>query len=157
MILVDCNLLIYAHFSSYAEHVKSRDWLDEQFANGTRIGLPWASLLAFLRITTSRRSFPNPQSIQGAWSQVRAWLDQPTAFVPEAERATFEGIRRADGRVATRNYLGIISTVNCSATASIAMGGGPRPSSGPLRSFPQTSHSKPSSCGCSQTGQTVTG
>jgi altronate hydrolase len=43
---------------------------------------------------------------------------KPTQFVPEHERATFEGIRRKDGRVATRNYLGIISTVNCSATAS---------------------------------------
>ena len=43
---------------------------------------------------------------------------KPTAFVPEAERANFEGIVRKDGRVATRNYLGIISTVNCSATAS---------------------------------------
>ena len=31
---------------------------------------------------------------------------------------TFQGYRRADGRVGTRNYLGIISTVNCSATAS---------------------------------------
>jgi len=41
-----------------------------------------------------------------------------TAFVPAAERATFEGIRRADGRVATRNYIGILTTVNCSATAA---------------------------------------
>ena len=30
--------------------------------------------------------------------------------------ATFDGIVRADGRVATRNYIGILSTVNCSAT-----------------------------------------
>ncbi len=29
--------------------------------------------------------------------------------------ATFEGIRRADGRVATRNYVGIVTSVNCSA------------------------------------------
>ncbi|MBV8652878.1 MAG: altronate dehydratase, partial [Alphaproteobacteria bacterium] len=43
---------------------------------------------------------------------------KPTDYVPEAQRATFEGIVRPDGRVATRNYLGIISTVNCSATAS---------------------------------------
>jgi altronate hydrolase len=41
---------------------------------------------------------------------------QPTAFLPEAERATFMGYRRDDGRVATRNYIGIVSTVNCSAT-----------------------------------------
>jgi altronate hydrolase len=43
---------------------------------------------------------------------------KPTAFVPEKERATFEGIVRADGRVATRNYLGVLTTVNCSATAA---------------------------------------
>ena len=36
----------------------------------------------------------------------------------EAEPAIFQGIVRADGRVATRNYIGIISTVNCSASAS---------------------------------------
>ena len=28
--------------------------------------------------------------------------------------ATFEGIRRPDGRVATRNYIGILTSVNCS-------------------------------------------
>ncbi|KAA0679089.1 UxaA family hydrolase [Azospirillum brasilense] len=42
----------------------------------------------------------------------------PTDFVPEAERATFQGIVRPDGRVATRNYIGILTTVNCSATAA---------------------------------------
>ncbi|PXW24736.1 UxaA family hydrolase [Paraburkholderia caballeronis] len=31
---------------------------------------------------------------------------------------TFDGFRRADGRVATRNYIGVISTVNCSATVT---------------------------------------
>ena len=40
----------------------------------------------------------------------------PTAYVDAP--ATFQGILRADGRVATRNYLGILSTVNCSATVA---------------------------------------
>jgi altronate hydrolase len=42
---------------------------------------------------------------------------------PEPARleASFMGIRRADGRVATRNYIGIISSVNCSATAARAI------------------------------------
>lgn len=35
--------------------------------------------------------------------------------------ASFMGIRRADGRVATRNYIGILSSVNCSATAARAI------------------------------------
>jgi altronate hydrolase len=41
---------------------------------------------------------------------------RPTEFV--AEPATFQGIVRPDGRVATRNYIGILSTVNCSATVA---------------------------------------
>lgn len=41
---------------------------------------------------------------------------RPVEPVPEAERARFEGYRRADGRVGTRNYIAVVSTVNCSAT-----------------------------------------
>jgi len=38
---------------------------------------------------------------------------RPTAMANE--QRTFLGIRRADGRVATRNYIGILTSVNCSA------------------------------------------
>ena len=41
---------------------------------------------------------------------------KPTRYVDTP--ATFQGIVRADGRVATRNYIGILSTVNCSATVA---------------------------------------
>jgi altronate hydrolase len=44
---------------------------------------------------------------------------QPTAYVPQP--ATFDGIVRADGRVATRNYIGVLTSVNCSATAARAI------------------------------------
>ncbi len=43
----------------------------------------------------------------------------PTAC--EAAPATFEGIVRDDGRVATRNYIGVLTSVNCSATAARAI------------------------------------
>jgi len=39
----------------------------------------------------------------------------------EAEPASFQGIVRADGRVATRNYIGVLTSVNCSATAARAI------------------------------------
>jgi arabinonate dehydratase len=41
---------------------------------------------------------------------------RPVEMIAEAERATFQGIVRPDGRVGTRNYIGVMSTVNCSAT-----------------------------------------
>jgi altronate hydrolase len=43
------------------------------------------------------------------------------ARLPEAEERSFLGIRRPGGRVATRNYVGILTTVNCSATAARAI------------------------------------
>ena len=43
---------------------------------------------------------------------------RPTAYVPEAERATFQGFRRANGKVGTRNYIGVLTSVNCSATVA---------------------------------------
>ncbi|KKL55725.1 hypothetical protein LCGC14_2252550, partial [marine sediment metagenome] len=41
-----------------------------------------------------------------------------TPILPEAERAQFMGYPRADGRVGTRNYIGLFITVNCSATVA---------------------------------------
>ncbi|WP_433766169.1 UxaA family hydrolase [Pseudomonas putida] len=38
-----------------------------------------------------------------------------------ATEAVFHGIVRADGRVATRNYIGILTSVNCSATVARAV------------------------------------
>src|SRR5882762_6331700 len=43
-------------------------------------------------------------------------LAKPTAYAQP--QATFMGIKRADGRVATRNYVGILTSVNCSATVA---------------------------------------
>ena len=43
---------------------------------------------------------------------------KPTHYVPDPQKATFQGIKRPDGRVATRNYIGILTSVNCSATAA---------------------------------------
>jgi altronate hydrolase len=40
----------------------------------------------------------------------------PTDYIAENERATFQGFVRENGSVATRNYVAVLSTVNCSAT-----------------------------------------
>jgi altronate hydrolase len=41
-----------------------------------------------------------------------------THMIPKAERATFKGIVRPNGRVGTRNYIGVLATVNCSVSVS---------------------------------------
>jgi altronate hydrolase len=47
-----------------------------------------------------------------------AFSSLTTPTVPLDPPATFQGIVRADGRVATRNYIGILTSVNCSATVA---------------------------------------
>ena len=84
MILLDANLLIYAHARTFAQHVAAREWLDAQLNGTTRVGLPWPSLLAFLRIVTNPRLFERPEPMADAWKQVRAWLSSAVAWIPTA-------------------------------------------------------------------------
>jgi altronate hydrolase len=41
---------------------------------------------------------------------------RPTAYVPADQRASFQGFLRDNGKAGTRNFIGVLSTVNCSAT-----------------------------------------
>ena len=82
MILVDANLLIYARTASAPQHEAAHAWLDARLSAPARVGLPWPSLLAFVRVTTNRRVFENPLSLQAAWAQVGHWLDRPCSWVP---------------------------------------------------------------------------
>ena len=43
---------------------------------------------------------------------------KPTPILPLEEQATFQGIMRPDGKVATRNYLGVLATVSCSSSVA---------------------------------------
>jgi toxin-antitoxin system PIN domain toxin len=83
MILLDANLLIYAHVKSFAQHPKAREWLDARLSGTAQVGLPWSSLVGFLRLVTNRRVFAQPESIADAWRQVNAWLDCEAAWIPE--------------------------------------------------------------------------
>jgi altronate hydrolase len=43
---------------------------------------------------------------------------RPVHLLPKASRAIFQGIHRNDGSVGTRNYIAVLSTVNCSASVA---------------------------------------
>ena len=82
MILLDANLLVYAHVESFPQHARAREWLDEQINATARVGLPWPSLLAFVRIISNPRIFDRPASVSAAWRQVESWLATDAVWVP---------------------------------------------------------------------------
>ena len=83
MTLIDANRLIYAHVVSLPQHERAREWLDSQLNGHAPVGLPWSSLLAFLRLVTNPRVFEQPEPIASAWEQVRAWLAGDVVWIPQ--------------------------------------------------------------------------
>lgn len=94
MILVDVNLLVYAKMDVMDHHEATREWLDGRLSGHYGVGLPWSSLLSFVRLVTNRRVFDNPMSIKDAWSQVDEWLALPPVFTPEPALAYQDILRR---------------------------------------------------------------
>ena len=83
MILVDANLLLYASIASFPQHALAEAWLDEQLNGVARVALPWPSVLAFLRVATSRRLLDRPLKVADAWGQVRSWLGCDLVWIPQ--------------------------------------------------------------------------
>jgi uncharacterized protein len=82
VILADANLLIYAKVESFPQHDAARAWLEERLNGHARVGLPWPSLLAFVRLVTNPRVFKNPMQTKEAWQQVQEWLGLPKTWIP---------------------------------------------------------------------------
>jgi toxin-antitoxin system PIN domain toxin len=82
VILIDANLLVYAHVSSLPQHEAARAWLDARLNGAAPVGLPWLSLLSFLRLVSNPRVFEQPEPIQDAWRQVIEWLECSPSWVP---------------------------------------------------------------------------
>lgn len=92
--LLDANILLYAIDEESPFHARAKDWLEGALNGPRRVGLPWMSLTAFLRIATHPRALREPLSPGDAWSFVEEWLDAPAAWIPEAGRPHREILRR---------------------------------------------------------------
>lgn len=83
MILVDVNLLIYATSQKAAQHREALAWYEAQLNGSERVGLPWHSLLGYLRIVTNPRGFTGAISMTTARQQVAEWLDCAPVWIPQ--------------------------------------------------------------------------
>lgn len=84
---------------------------------GQVIGVTTRAVRAGEHVHTHNLAYDDALPRAAAGSSSAGMSVAPTAGTGRGG-ATFEGYRRADGRVGTRNYLGVVSTVNCSATAA---------------------------------------
>lgn len=85
--LLDANILLYARNADDPHHDRARPWLVDALNGSTRVGFPWQTVTAFLRIATNPRAFAEPLEPEVAWQQVEHWLAAPRAWVPQPTAA----------------------------------------------------------------------
>jgi toxin-antitoxin system PIN domain toxin len=83
VILVDANLLIYAYDPSAPQHARAQAWLEAQFTGSASVGLPWATILAFVRVSTNPRLRQPAVPLADAWRAAQSWLDLPPVWIPD--------------------------------------------------------------------------
>lgn len=81
MIVLDANLLLYAYDSATAEHKKARAWVEAVFSGTEPVGLPWQTLLAFVRILTNPRLPGDRLSVEEAVEIVEEWTTLPAVHL----------------------------------------------------------------------------
>jgi len=90
LILIDANLLLYAYNASSERHALARPWLEKTLAGVEQVRMAWVTLLAFIRISTNSRAFPQPFTADEATAIVSEWFKQPTVMMLDPSERHWE-------------------------------------------------------------------
>lgn len=80
--LVDANILLYAVDEASPFQQSASDWLTAQLNGARRVGFPWQSLVAFMRISTHERASAHPLTPEQAVGFIADWLEPDVSWVP---------------------------------------------------------------------------
>lgn len=94
MILPDVNVLIYAFRTDVREHTLCRRWLDGVVLGETRFGLSPLALGALIRVTTNRRAYSEPSTLDEAFGFCDDLLAQPHCQIVEPGERHWDIFRR---------------------------------------------------------------
>ncbi len=78
MILPDANLLLYAVNTDAPNHAKAFAWWRELLQSGARVGLCTGVVFAFVRLSTNRRVFTRPLTVEEAFNYLKNWRSFPS-------------------------------------------------------------------------------
>ena len=80
--LIDANILLFAVDETSKFNDRAATWLAQMLNGSARVGFPWQSLVAFVRISTHPRASEKPLSPTEAWGFVEDWLASDVAWIP---------------------------------------------------------------------------
>ena len=105
MILPDVNVLVHAHNADSAVHESARRWWDGCLAGSEGVGLAWATMLGFIRITTNRKVVARPLPVRDVMRRIQGWLELPHVHVTQPSDAHFARLRAELERLGTAGNL----------------------------------------------------
>ena len=124
MIIVDANLLLYAHDASSAQHSAARRWLENTLSGHEPAGLPWAAVLAFLRVGTNARLRKDGPTLEQAITIVAGWFERPNVTLLNPGERHWEILRdmmtkgQARGPLVTDAHLAALAIEHGAALAT---------------------------------------
>lgn len=81
-LLVDANLVLWAHHSQFPYHEQAREWWASTLSDAPVVGVPWPTVLAFLRISSHPRALQRPLDVTMAFGVVEGWLSRSNVITP---------------------------------------------------------------------------
>jgi uncharacterized protein len=93
MILPDVNVLVHAHNADSAVHERARRWWDACLSGTEGVGLAWAVILGFVRISTNRRVVARPLAVHDVMERLETWLALPHVHVARPADTHFTRLR----------------------------------------------------------------
>jgi hypothetical protein len=111
--ILDVNVLLYATHSASPHHGQATDWLAVALAGDRRVGIPWQTVGAFVRIATHPRVMERPLTAAQAWTAVDSWFAVPVVWMPSASERTARILKR----LMLDNHLGSSMTTDAQLAA----------------------------------------
>lgn len=124
MIVIDANILLYAYDRESPHHRATAKWLEATLRGNDAVGLPWVTIWAFIRISTSVRLWQKPLTVQQAFSTVDDLLALPNVALINPgprHRAILERLaidHQSSGSRLTDAVLAALAMENGAALAS---------------------------------------
>ena len=118
--IIDKGELGAEHINTTARIMRGHKMASTAIAKGTPIR-KFGQIIGFAKVDIQAGDWVHEHNVEmGALSHDYAFAQaaKTEILLPEKDRATFQGFRRKNGKVGTRNYIGIMTSVNCSATVA---------------------------------------
>lgn len=120
MILPDANLLLYSVNIDSPDHQAAFNWWKDLLESDAEVGIYTGVAFAFVRLSTNRRIFSRPLSVQESFSYLNNWLEFRSTRLVDAE---IEDISVAEKLLSTAGTGGNLVSDAQIAAAAIRLNG----------------------------------